>query len=176
MLQAARDRGTTVSLVLNRVPADARAEVPGHLREMLDERGLGRHRAAGGRGERARGRPVAGGGARARAALARRAGGGRLRPRRARAPDAGGRARLDSAAGGDRAGRARRAGRRRGRVREGADHAYDGALDEVDETVRSGSLLRGEVLARWHEVVGTGDFMRALEGAWAGCATACARW
>ena len=28
---------------------------------------------------------------------------------------------------------------------------------------RSGSLLRGEVLARWHEVVGTGDFMRALE-------------
>src|SRR6188472_3540366 len=41
MLQATRDRGTTVSLVLNRVPADARDEVPGHLREMLDERGLG---------------------------------------------------------------------------------------------------------------------------------------
>ena len=41
MLQAARDRGTAVSLVLNRVPADARDEVPGHLREMLDERGLG---------------------------------------------------------------------------------------------------------------------------------------
>jgi hypothetical protein len=49
-------------------------------------------------------------------------------------------------------------------LREGADHAYDAALDEVDETIRSGSLLRGEVLARWHEVVGTGDFMRALEG------------
>ena len=29
--------------------------------------------------------------------------------------------------------------------------------------MRSGSLLRGEVLARWHEVVGTGDIMRALE-------------
>jgi hypothetical protein len=41
MLQAARDRGTAVSLVLNRVPADARDEVPDHLREMLDERGLG---------------------------------------------------------------------------------------------------------------------------------------
>ena len=29
--------------------------------------------------------------------------------------------------------------------------------------MRSGTLLRGEVLARWHEVVGTGDLMRALE-------------
>src|SRR4051794_3209387 len=41
MLHAARDRGTAVSLVLNRVPADAVDEVPGHLREMLAERGLG---------------------------------------------------------------------------------------------------------------------------------------
>src|SRR3954467_7980684 len=48
-------------------------------------------------------------------------------------------------------------------LRDDAAHAYAAALDEVDETVRSGSLLRGEVLARWHEVVGTGDFMRALE-------------
>ena len=29
--------------------------------------------------------------------------------------------------------------------------------------MRSGSLLRGEVLARWHDVVGTGRFMRGLE-------------
>ena len=29
--------------------------------------------------------------------------------------------------------------------------------------MRSGSLLRGEVLARWHEVIGTGGVMRALE-------------
>jgi hypothetical protein len=48
-------------------------------------------------------------------------------------------------------------------LREDAEHAYANALEEVDETVRSGALLRGEVLARWHEVVGTGDFMRALE-------------
>ena len=26
-----------------------------------------------------------------------------------------------------------------------------------------GTLLRGEVLARWHEFVGTGEFFRALE-------------
>src|SRR5215207_4434751 len=41
LLQAARDRGTAVSLVLNRVPEDAADEVPRHLREMLAERGLG---------------------------------------------------------------------------------------------------------------------------------------
>jgi hypothetical protein len=34
---------------------------------------------------------------------------------------------------------------------------------EIEEALRSGSLLRGEVLARWHEVVGTGDLMRELE-------------
>ncbi len=48
-------------------------------------------------------------------------------------------------------------------LREAVDRAYGGALDEVDEAMRSGTLLRGEVLARWHEVVGTGDVMRALE-------------
>ena len=48
-------------------------------------------------------------------------------------------------------------------LRGAVDRAYATALDEVDETVRSGALLRGEVLARWHDVVGTGDIMRALE-------------
>ena len=33
----------------------------------------------------------------------------------------------------------------------------------MDEALRSGALLRGEVLGRWHEVVGTGDLMRQLE-------------
>ena len=48
-------------------------------------------------------------------------------------------------------------------LRAEADHAYADALREVETALRSGSLLRGEVLARWHEVVGTGDVMRALE-------------
>jgi hypothetical protein len=43
------------------------------------------------------------------------------------------------------------------------DAAYADAQEEVDSAVRDGSLLRGEVLARWHDVVGTGDIMRALE-------------
>jgi hypothetical protein len=48
-------------------------------------------------------------------------------------------------------------------LRADADGAYERGLDEIDEAVRSGALLRGEVLARWHDVVGTGDLMRALE-------------
>ena len=35
----------------------------------------------------------------------------------------------------------------------------------VDEGVRSGTLLRGEVLARWQEFVGTGEWMRGAAGA-----------
>jgi hypothetical protein len=48
-------------------------------------------------------------------------------------------------------------------LRAEADAAYAAAAQEVEAALRSGSLLRGEVLARWHEVVGTGDVMRALE-------------
>jgi hypothetical protein len=48
-------------------------------------------------------------------------------------------------------------------LREDVERAYENAIEEVDEAVHSGALLRGEVLARWHEVVGMGDLMRGLE-------------
>ena len=44
-----------------------------------------------------------------------------------------------------------------------ADASYESARDGVDEGVRSGTLLRGEVLARWQEFVGTGEWMRSLQ-------------
>ncbi|MCU1673194.1 MAG: putative transporter [Frankiales bacterium] len=44
-----------------------------------------------------------------------------------------------------------------------ADASYDSARHGVDEGVRSGTLLRGEVLARWQEFVGTGEWMRSLQ-------------
>src|SRR5215208_1009411 len=40
LLAGARERGTALALVLNRVPPDALAEVSSHLRDMLRERGL----------------------------------------------------------------------------------------------------------------------------------------
>jgi hypothetical protein len=49
-------------------------------------------------------------------------------------------------------------------LREAAAAAYASAADDVDDGVRSGTLLRGEVLAAWQDFVGTGEFMRNLEG------------
>ncbi len=48
-------------------------------------------------------------------------------------------------------------------LRAETDLAYAAARREIEDALRSGSLLRGEVLARWHDVVGTGDVMRALQ-------------
>ncbi|MGO4589251.1 dynamin family protein [Paenarthrobacter sp. 2TAF44] len=42
-------------------------------------------------------------------------------------------------------------------------HEYDGALLRILEATKDGALLRGEVLARWQDFVGTGEFFRALE-------------
>jgi energy-coupling factor transporter ATP-binding protein EcfA2 len=39
---------------------------------------------------------------------------------------------------------------------------YAAGRTELDETVQSGTLLQGEVLARWQDFAGTGDLLRAL--------------
>ncbi|WP_200208517.1 GTPase domain-containing protein [Micromonospora coerulea] len=41
--------------------------------------------------------------------------------------------------------------------------AYRGAQRTVEQGLSDGRLLRGEVLARWQEFVGTGEFFRTLE-------------
>jgi energy-coupling factor transporter ATP-binding protein EcfA2 len=43
------------------------------------------------------------------------------------------------------------------------DSAYDQALQGVLASTRDGTLLRGEVLSRWQDFVGTGEFFRSLE-------------
>jgi GTPase SAR1 family protein len=43
------------------------------------------------------------------------------------------------------------------------DSAYDTARDTVEAGMTDGSLLRGEVLARWQEFIGTGEFFRQVE-------------
>ena len=49
------------------------------------------------------------------------------------------------------------------RLREDADKAYDDALANIEKASADGTLLRGEVLARWQEFVGTGELLRSLE-------------
>lgn len=46
---------------------------------------------------------------------------------------------------------------------ESVDAAYTAGLAEFDEATRNGSLLCGEVLARWQDFAGTGDLLRTLQ-------------
>jgi energy-coupling factor transporter ATP-binding protein EcfA2 len=162
-LRAARDRGTALCVVLNRVPSDADHEVPAHLRQMLRDEALGDAEllvvpevALGDEllpdAALAPVRAWVGdlaSDAQARAALVRRTLRGALAslPARAAVVERAAVEQLSAAA----------------ELRAETDAAYTAALREVEGALRSGSLLRGEVLARWHEVVGTGDVMRALE-------------
>jgi energy-coupling factor transporter ATP-binding protein EcfA2 len=49
------------------------------------------------------------------------------------------------------------------RLREDADRAYDESVASVHKATADGTLLRGEVLARWQEFVGTGELLKSLE-------------
>jgi hypothetical protein len=48
-------------------------------------------------------------------------------------------------------------------LRADAERAYADAVEKIHEASADGSLLRGEVLARWQEFVGTGELLRSLE-------------
>jgi energy-coupling factor transporter ATP-binding protein EcfA2 len=49
------------------------------------------------------------------------------------------------------------------RLRADVVTTYAGKLAELDAATSDGTMLRGEVLARWQEFVGTGELMRSLE-------------
>jgi energy-coupling factor transporter ATP-binding protein EcfA2 len=49
------------------------------------------------------------------------------------------------------------------RLRQDVDKAYDEAAARIDEATADGTMLRGEVLARWQEFIGTGELLRSLE-------------
>ncbi len=48
-------------------------------------------------------------------------------------------------------------------LRNSATTAFDVALGGILRSTEDGTLLRGEVLARWQDFVGTGEFMRGVE-------------
>jgi energy-coupling factor transporter ATP-binding protein EcfA2 len=161
-LRAARDRGTAMSVVLNRVPADAEREVTSHMSEMMREQNLDADllvvpeaaledelipREALAPVRRWLGGLAAD--AQARAELIRRTLTGALASLPARAGT------VERAVADQLAAAAE--------LRAEVDLAYAAARREVEDALRSGALLRGEVLARWHDVVGTGDVMRALQ-------------
>lgn len=163
LLLTARDRGTAIAVVLDRCPPEAMNDVGGHLKGMLAARGLGgaplfvvpEEPLAQGRLHEPAIAPIRGwlaaltADAEQRGRVVRYTLDGALRslPPRTRAL---------AGAADDQAAVA-------GQLESCVASSYDGALGRVDEAVRDGALLRGEVLARWQDVVGTGEFLRRLE-------------
>ena len=162
-LRSAVTRGTAVAVVLDRVPEGATEEVRGHLAAMLTEQGLG-------------GAPLfvipetttfdallppeviepvrtwlhgLAADASLRAAVVRHTLDGAVRSLGARV--------FALAAAADAQAEAV------DRLRRTVDGSFDEAAALVDEASSDGSLLRGEVMARWQEFVGTGELMRSLE-------------
>ncbi len=163
-LKAAAERSAAVAIVLDRIPGGARDEVATHLQEMLSERGLGGSplfTVEEGVVDEQGLLPVAdvagirgwleglAADAHARAAVVRQTLDGAVRSavRRSRDVADGHAAQVEMVE----------------RLRADAHRSYDEALRDVAEASADGSLLRGEVLARWQEFVGTGELFRNLE-------------
>ncbi len=164
LLEGAAARQITVGVVLNRVPPGALDDVLPDLRDMLTERGLadapvfsideqpldelGMLPSSAVDGPREWLNGIAGDRA-ARARIAARTLGGAIHDldhRVARIADAR-QQQLDWLDGAEAA----------------ADAHYQAAIDAVDAATQDGALLRGEVLARWQDFVGTSDFFRKVE-------------
>ncbi|WP_203231336.1 ABC transporter [Nocardioides caldifontis] len=163
-LHAAAERSAAVAVVLDRIPLGAREEVAGHLRQMLDERGL-----PGSPLFTVAERPVDQDGLLPGSAVAEIRGwlDGLAADAQARAAVV--RQTLEGAVGSVvvRSGEVAEAHAAQletvARLRADVHRAYEEARRDVAEASADGTLLRGEVLARWQEFVGTGELLRALE-------------
>ena len=163
-LRSAAARDAVVAVVLDRVPPAAMAEVPAHLGQMMGQRGLGSSPLfavpetqvdADGLLPDAAVAPIRGWLAElAHDAVSRRAVvmktlDGAIRSLVADAPRIA-EAVTDQAAALQ-------------TLRGDAEQSYAEAARTVAVQTADGSLLRGEVLDRWHDFVGTGEFFRAVE-------------
>ncbi|HOC12288.1 MAG TPA: GTPase domain-containing protein [Propionicimonas sp.] len=163
-LRTAAERHAVVAVVLDRVPPAAMGEVPAHLGQMMGQRGLGSS-------------PLF-------AVPETDVDATGLLPNTAVAPirdwlgelaaDAVSRNRvvlqtLDGAIGALLAGAPGIAAAAEAQaasldtLRSDAEKSFAEAVRTISVQTADGTLLRGEVLARWHDFVGTGEFFRAVE-------------
>ncbi len=163
-LKAAAERSTAVAIVLDRTPPDAIEEVSGHLARMLMSRGLRDSplfTVAEGEVDDEGMLPESSvqeirgwlhtlaADSDARAAVVKQTLDGAIRSLSRHVHDVAEGA-TDQAAAAN-------------RLRADADRAYDEAVAKIADASADGTLLRGEVLARWQEFVGTGELLRSLE-------------
>jgi Dynamin family len=163
-LKAAADRSTAVAIVLDRTQPESVRDVAGHLARMLSVRRLGdsplftvAESAVDPDGLlpdeavtpiRAWLQALAAD-ADARSAVVRRTLDGALRSLARRT--------------GDVAGAADEQETVAARLRRDVEEAYGRATEAIEQATQDGTLLRGEVLSRWQEYVGTGELLKSLE-------------
>ena len=163
LLRTAQERGTALAVVLDRVPPEATREVAEDLFGMLQRAGL-----SGARLFVVEERPLVDGFlppeqvAPLRAWLHELAADQEQRAAVVRQTLAGALESLDERVRGIVAA-VEQQDAAAGALAAATENAYAAARAGVDEGVANGSLLRGEVLARWQEFVGTGEWMRGLQ-------------
>ncbi|MBB2914719.1 energy-coupling factor transporter ATP-binding protein EcfA2 [Streptosporangium becharense] len=164
-LRSARERSTALAVILSRVPPEALGVVDKDLTRLLTDNGLGGTRLfevpelvlpqENARLPRQAVQPIVGwltaiaADARSRAEVVRQTLSGALDSLATRVPAL--------AAAVDRQYTVAE------ELRAMARSAYAAGLTSFDDGMLDGSLLRGEVLARWQDFIGTGDLMRSLE-------------
>jgi hypothetical protein len=166
LLRQASERGTAVAIVLDRVPPESMAEIRSHLAGMLREQNLstapifGIPEAQLTSEGRLPDRDVTrlkswltalASDARARNVIVRQTLDGALKSLDERTASLVSATKAQTEAGTA--------------LHKVPEAAYSEALDNVEHGITDGTLLRGEVLARWQEFVGTGEFFRQVESA-----------
>nr|WP_239063266.1 dynamin family protein [Streptomyces sp. SID13031] len=163
-LQSASDRSTAVAVVLDRAPADTIDDITGHLAQMLLERGLGdsplfsiKETVVDGNGMLASDVVASikdwlidlAADAEARSAVVRRTLQGAVTAMTKKTPAFAKAVRAQADTLVD--------------LRSTAETAYDRAVKDIAKATQDGTMLRGEVLARWQEFVGTGELLKGLQ-------------
>ncbi len=162
LLQHARDRGAALGIVLSRVREAAAPQLLDHFGSMLEANGLSRHQRfliletelTDGKLPPEASVPVRQWLAEAaqsdrRVAVLSQTMSGVLDTFATRVPKLAAQVEVQAALRGDLIAATR--------------GAYAAAVAEIGKSMTDGSLLRGEVLARWQDFAGTGDLLRALQ-------------
>ena len=162
LLEYAKERGAALGIVLSRVPPSSGAELTNHFGAMLDANGLGENDRfvinetiiTDGRLPAEASAPVrewlkdTAVRADRRVAVLTQTMAGALDTFRSRVPALAAEVEAQLVIRSD--------------LRATVEGAYAAGLAEADETLADGSLLRGEILARWQDFAGTGELPRGL--------------
>ena len=163
LLEYAKERGAALGIVLSRVPPSSGAELTAHFGAMLEANGLGENDRfvinetviTDSRLPAEASAPVRGWlkdtavRADRRVAVLTQTMAGALDTFRSRVPALAAEVEAQLVIRSD--------------LKAAVEGAYAAGLAEADEALADGSLLRGEILARWQDFAGTGELLRGLQ-------------